>query len=67
MDEKNVMSEFQWMDRSKRTKFGDGEAHYGMDAPESKVPIVAYYHNKRRLFSNSADLIEWLSEEEQRI
>lgn len=66
MDEKNVMNESKWLDRSERAKF-DGDAHYGMDAPENKVPIVAYYHNKRRLFANSADLIEWLSEEEQRI
>lgn len=67
MDEKNTMNESQWVQKANRAKFEDGDAPRAMDAPENRVPIVAYYHNKRRLFSSSADLIEWLSEEERRI
>lgn len=38
------------------------------DGPSRKrVPIVAYYKNQRRIFSNSGDLNEWLSEEDGRI
>ena len=66
MDEKYLVKESRWLEHSNRVK-PDGEAQYAMDAPENRVPIVAYYHNKRRLFSNSADLIEWLSEEERRL
>ncbi|MEO8004862.1 MAG: hypothetical protein ABI771_08150 [Betaproteobacteria bacterium] len=67
MDEKNTMKESQWLEQITRAKHRDGDAPRSMDAPENRVPIVAYYHNKKRQFSNSADLIEWLSEEEQRI
>lgn len=67
MDEKNMLNESQWLERAKRTRIADGDPQRSLDAPEHGVPIVAYYHNKRRLFSNSADLIEWLSEEERRI
>ena len=67
MDEKNTMKESQWLEQTKHAKFEDGVALRTMDAPENGGPIVAYYHNKRRLFSSSADLIKWLSEEERRI
>lgn len=67
MDEKNMLKESQWLEQLKRAKSDDGNSQRAMDAPENREPIVAYYHNKRRLFANSADLIEWLSEEERRI
>jgi hypothetical protein len=69
MDEKNMnfTKESPWRDSSKGPKSGEVDAQRDMDAPEAGIPIVAYFHNKRRQFSRSADLIEWLSEEERRI
>ena len=67
MDEKNVTKDSQWLESSQRPKSDTVDAQRSMDAPENRIPIVAYFHNKRRQFSRSADLIEWLSEEERRI
>ena len=66
MDEKNMTKESQWMESSKRPQSDKVDAH-STDAQENGIPIVAYFHNKRRQFSRTADLIEWLSEEERRI
>jgi hypothetical protein len=67
MDEKTMNKESQWLQSSKRPKSDKEEDQHNMDAPENGIPIVAYFHNKRRQFSRSADLIEWLSEEERRM
>lgn len=67
MDEKIMTKESQSPESSNRPKSDKADAQRSMDAPENRIPIIAYFHNKRRQFSRSADLIEWLSEEERRI
>jgi hypothetical protein len=67
MDEKNMSKEAQSLESLKRPTSDNFDGQRSMDAPDSRIPIVAYFHNKRRQFSRSADLIEWLSEEERRI
>jgi len=67
MDEKSMNKEAQWLSSSTGSESDEIDPQRCSDASESRTPIVAYFHNKRRQFSRSADLIEWLSEEERRI
>jgi hypothetical protein len=67
MDEQIMTKESQWLESSTRSKSEEVDAQRSIEAPENGVPIVAYFHNKRRQFSRNADLIEWISEEERRI
>lgn len=67
MYEKNWTQESLSLKSSKELNSEKFDTQRTMDAPESRTPIVAYFHNQRRQFSRSGDLIEWLSEEERRI
>jgi hypothetical protein len=70
VDEKSLAKEVNsWSKYAQERESGAShtEARRADGPSRKRVPIVAYYKNQRRIFSNSGDLNEWLSEEDGRL